>query len=155
MGKRGPKPKPTKLLVAAWRVAQRAGEPQPDALPVVPPAPPDFDADGARLWQSTAEMLHRAGILAETDLASLEDLISAQIEEAEMTAAICKAGLLVRGRDGSKHRNPLLMERNKVRQRIDRLRAEFGMTPSSRTRIRTEPKAVDVPTSATDELLNS
>ncbi len=92
---------------------------------------------------------------AETDVAALEALVRSQIEEQEVSAQIKKTGLLVRGREGVPMRNPLLSVRTALRQRIDHLLAEFGMTPSSRTRVKTEQPAIDTKVNPVDELLNS
>lgn len=152
MGKRGPKPKPTSMIVTPWRAAARDGEPKPPL--VAPPEPDDLDEAGRRLWRDTAQKLFRAGLLSELDAQAFETLVRCQLEDRMLTQQINKIGLLVKGSKGSIMRNPLLSVRDKVRERLDRMLGEFGMTPSARTKVRSEAPAMETQVDPVDELLN-
>lgn len=145
MGKRGPKPK-FKLVAQDYHLAP---------LPVAPPPPEDFNAAARRLWVHTAQLLNRMGVLTEADMMALENLVRWRIEEAKMTRRIEKDGLMVKGRERTFVRNPLLSSRAELRRQISAMMDKFGLTPESRVKFKSVPNTIDTKASVVDELLNS
>lgn len=152
---RGPKPKPTHLQLVLGNPGRRplnTAEAKPDAK--LPKPPPELGADAKREWQRMAAELHALGLLTGLDRAALaaycttygrwvvaERALARQAERDPSTQA-----LLVRTKKGNIIQNPLVGTANKAMSDMVRYAAEFGMTPSARSRIKAEsPRGLDDP----------
>lgn len=144
MGARGPRPKPTALRVLEGNKGKRA---LPVAEPVPPadmPACPDYLNDYARAeWVRVAETLYSIGTLTDIDQTMLaayctaysrwrhaeEDLERMAQNDASTHAAV------IRTKQGNLIQNPMIGVANTARREMQRLAAEFGLSPSARTQI--------------------
>lgn len=135
---KGRKPKPTakkKLTGNPGRRPINAREPKP---PSGAPAMPELDDEGQRIWSQLAEQLQQMGVLTVADGAALEllsDAISEWraarkiIRESGATyTAFTEHGEIIRSR-------PEVAQAADAMKRIRSLITEFGLTPSSRSRI--------------------
>ena len=149
---RGRKPTPTHLKLVAGNPGKRAmnaAEPKPArALPMPPPEL----SDGAKVeWGRVASTLSGLGILSEIDRAALAAYCQAygrwmQAERAITTMAkddTLTGGLLIKTTNGNAIQNPLVGIANKAMADMVRYAAEFGMTPSARTRVSAAPEGKD------------
>lgn len=144
MPPRGPKTKPTRLkLLTGTARAHRINphEPQPD---VAQPDAPDHLSDAAREeWDRVVVDLVALGILTDLDRGALAAYCQAygRWRAAETALARMAAhdavsdGLIVKTRSGNLIQNPLVGAANKAMADMVRYAAEFGLTPSARTRV--------------------
>jgi len=113
-------------------------EPQPGALPSLEP-PLFLDPQAKTEWQRLAPMLSRLGVLTETDGDALAAYCEAWVTWKEATAKVRQFGMVVK-RNKSGVDVPVISPYVKVAHHaMAQMRAflvEFGMTPSSRARIR-------------------
>lgn len=138
MGLRGPRPQPTQLRVLNGNPGKRPlpeSEPEPQSLAIVPD-PPDWLGDIARqVWIDDAPRLRAIGLLTELDLRAFALYCEAWQELFDAKKQIDESGLIATSEKGGEYQHPAVGIKNKAIERIRRLGAEFGMTPSSRTGI--------------------
>lgn len=141
---RGRKPKPTHLKLVRGNPGKRpinAAEPAPQ--PLLPSPPAELCADALSEWERVARELHRIGLLSGIDRAALaaycqaygrwivaERAIGKMAERDQLTS-----GLMIKTTNGNAVQNPLIGTANKAMADMVRYAAEFGMTPSARSRI--------------------
>ena len=148
-GKSGPRhlPTATKALNGTLR-ADRANpdEPAIAALVEIPKAPSYLSAMAKRFWTRTAGVLVGMGVLTEADLPGLEAYSSIYARWRAAEAHLKKSMTTMGGAKGT-------VEMLSVYSRVSReclkemksWMVEFGLTPSSRSRIRVEKKAAPEP----------
>jgi P27 family predicted phage terminase small subunit len=144
---RGRRPKPTHLKLLTGNPGKRPIQPDP-VQPVTPPAPlepptsllPDARAE----WQRLAPSLTQLGLLTDLDWASFAAYCQAfgRWAQAEALLAILaeqdptgRSAMLVRTRAGGVTPNPLIWVARNAANDLVRLGAEFGLTPSARSRL--------------------
>lgn len=140
MGKRGPKPTPREIL--KLRGSRRAGynPDQPDP-PAGRPKMPSGMPDAAKTkWREIVKQLVDLGVVARLDATMLEQFCRAWAHAQTCEQWIAEHGsVFVRrdkeGRIASATTFPQVVELRHLREYIQRTAAEFGLTPSSRTRI--------------------
>ena len=136
----GMRPKPTKWKILAGKPGHHPlnkNEPQPPIPMELPQPPLPLSRLARKEWERIGELLLRLRVLTEADLVALAAycVVFARWQEAEND--IRARGVMVAPKPGSKNliQNPLLSVANKSLQQMLRLLAEFGLTPSTRTRI--------------------
>lgn len=141
---RGRKPTPTHLKLVRGNPGKRrlnAAEPVPER--VLPSPPPELSADARTEWDRVAGELHRIGVLSGIDRAALAAYCQAYGRWVVAERAIAKMaerdplteGLMIKTTNGNAVQNPLVGTANKAMADLVRYAAEFGMTPSARSRI--------------------
>ncbi len=149
---RGRKPKPTHLKLVRGNPGKRplnAREPKP--APALPQAPPELSADAKLEWDRIAGDLQRLSLLSAIDRGTLaaycqaygrwiaaERALRRMAERDQLTD-----GLMIKTTNGNPVQNPLVGTANKSMSDMVRFAAEFGMTPSARSRIRGEAPEAD------------
>ncbi len=146
--RRGTKPKPTRLKLLAGNPGRRPlnqREPQPPLPPTLPKPPKHLGSDGREEWLRVGGMLLRTRVLTEADLTALSAYATVYGRWMQAELEIKRKGILVRAAPKSKVRvqNPMLPVANKAFQQMSQLLGEFGLTPSSRTRIIASPASED------------
>lgn len=150
---RGRKPKPTHLKLVTGNPGKRRlnpAEPRP-ASAAAPMPPAELSEEARTEWRRVARLLHRLGLLTGADRAALAAYCQAygrwrQAERAlaEMARRDPLTGaLMIKTAAGNAIQNPLVGIANKAMSDMVRYAAEFGMTPSARSRIAAEPKPDD------------
>jgi len=156
MPPRGPKSKPTNIkLVTGTARSHRLNpnEPKPE---VATPKPPEHLTDAARAeWDRVVVDLVTLKILTDLDRAALAAYCQAYGRWSAAETALARMadkdavtdGLIVRTKSGNLIQNPLVGAANKAMADMVRYAAEFGLTPSARTRICAEGRdtAMDDP----------
>jgi P27 family predicted phage terminase small subunit len=132
----GRRPKPTALKVLAGNPGNRpmnANEPRPRA--VLPKCPPVLQGEAKAEWRRMARKLHDLGLLSEIDGAALTTycLTWARLVDAEQK--LRQHGTVVISPNGFPVQSPYLSVATKATEQLVRILVEFGMTPSSRSRI--------------------
>ncbi len=135
MGKRGPPPKPTaqKKAEGTYR-ASRASRNELAPKPGVPDRPNWLDAEGRREWDKVVPQLEALGVLATIDAAMLADYCSAQALAVKATRIYQRQGPQVTV-NGQKQRHPMIKVAQEARAQARLFAGEFGLSPSSRSRI--------------------
>ena len=140
MSTRGRKPKPTRLKLLTGNPGKRAlneREPQPALLPSLPAPPKQLSRDARKVWIQVGGILLALRVLSELDLSALAAYATVCGRWMQAERYIARKGIMVCPAPGSKFRilNPMLPVANKCLQQMLQLQAEFGLTPSSRTRV--------------------
>lgn len=148
MGKRGPRPTPTAILKArgSWRAKENKSQPAP------PTEQPDFPEwlteEAAAAWHYVAPLLESMGVLARIDGNALARYCTlwARWRACEQKIATYGDVFPIKNEEGKVVGfvpTPYVGQSVKLCQLLARLEAEFGMTPSSRTRISAPQKKQD------------
>ncbi len=141
----GRRPKPAHLKLIEGNPGKRpirAGVVIPPT-PVVPAPPPHIDDIAKAEWDRIAPGLHALRLLDRVDTASLAAYctafsrwVTAENALAEMAKLDKTTGaLMIRTSNGNAVQNPLVGVANRAMRDMIKYAAEFGMTPSARTRI--------------------
>lgn len=135
---RGRKPIPTAMKLLHGNPGRRplpANEPAP--APVVEDIPPPdwLDDEAKAEWLRVAPMLARNGLLTEMDVDALTAYCSAWVRWKKANAEIRRFGMIVKSPNGYPIQSPYLPIANKALLQMRSLMADFGMTPSARTRV--------------------
>lgn len=142
---RGRKPLPTELKILRGNPGHRPlPENEPTAPAGVGPAHPLFlDPIGRRFYRELAKLLGPDGtnVLTQVDRLVLEVLADAVSEFLEAKTVLREHGLTYSDKNGDPKKRPEVMIAKDSAARIRALAAEFGLTPSSRTRIPTADRA--------------
>lgn len=144
MAPRGRKPKPTHLKLVTGNPGKRSlNENEPRPVPSLPSPPPHLDDEAKVEWSRVSEQLYALGCLAEIDRAALAAYCQAYSRWVRAEHAIAEMakrdeltrGLMIKTTNGNAIANPLVGVANKAIADMVRYAAEFGMTPSARSRI--------------------
>lgn len=152
MATRGPKPKPSHLHLVNGNPGKRARNTREAKPPLAEPTPPPHLSDDAKVeWGRVMSQLTKCGLMTEIDRAALAAYcqaygrwVQAERALAEMAKRdLLTSGLLIKTTGGNAIQNPLVGTANKAMELMLKAAAEFGMTPSARSRIN-----VDIPPGA-------
>lgn len=138
-GRSGRKPKPSAVHRASgdgFKVS--ADEPKPERSSLVAP---EYLSSGARkAWDRAAKDLDACGILTNVDEAALAHYCEQFALWQEAVQHIKRNGMLLTSKKtGSVVPNPSIRIANSAHDRLVKMMVEFGMTPSSRARVRMRP----------------
>lgn len=138
MSRRGPKPTPRNLrIVKGITRPDRTNADEP-ILPVTMPHPPDNLSDAeANVFTDMARKLARMRVISEVDADALAIYAVNFCEMITANDRIKEMGLIVRApKTNVPMHNPFLSIRNNAQKVCMGILTEFGMTPSSRTRVK-------------------
>ena len=153
MGRRGPAPKPTRLKILAGNPGKRPlndREPQPEKGQ--PSCPSWLEADAKACWSELVPQLEKMGVLTIIDGQALTAYCETWGRWKRAVQFIQKHGEVIpikddAGRVKYLQQIPQVAIARNLLQILNRYQQEFGMTPSSRTRIvaigQPEPDALD------------
>jgi P27 family predicted phage terminase small subunit len=142
---RGPAPTPDAVLRA--RGSRRAG--RPDETPSPPPGrtdPPSWLSEEAReVWTELSSVLEEMGVLTVADRHALARYCRLHVRWRRAEDFIDKHGPAHPLKDGNGNVKclmpfPQVSEAAKLAVILTRMEQEFGLTPSSRTRVKVDPK---------------
>lgn len=147
MAPRGPRTLPTALkTVTGTARPHRLNPDEPQPARAIPDAPDHLTPDARAAWDRIVTELAALGLMTRLDRAALAAYCQAwgRWRAAEQALArmaardATTAGLMIRTKSGNLIQNPLVGTANKAMADMIRYAAEFGITPSARTRIRAE-----------------
>lgn len=147
MGKRGPKAQPTVLKILRGNPGKRAlnhDEPQPQSG--FPPCPEHLSSSAREAWGRFGEQLAACGVGTRLDGVALELLCSAYAAYLDAADKVAKGGAVWVDTSGGGGipkfaYSPYWAVKNRERETLVKLLAEFGMTPSSRSGIHVDKPA--------------
>ena len=132
----GRKPQPTKLKVLHGNPGKRAlnkNEPQPE---LTRPEPPEhISAVAKEEWNRISSELYSLKLLSNIDRSALAAYCQAYARWVDAEKTIGEKGLLIKTTNGNVIQSPLVGIANTSLQIMHKFLVEFGMTPSSRSRI--------------------
>lgn len=160
MGKRGPKPLPTKIHILNGNPGKR---PLNEDEPVFDPAdlrpPTGMTSRARKKWKQMAPMLLERGLLTQADRDMLHNYCLAFERWQEAEHVLSNEGTTFENVDDNG--NVKVMQRPEVnisktyQQQMYRISCEFGLSPSSRSRVKAEPPKSKRYTDPMDELLSA
>ncbi|MBI4291310.1 MAG: phage terminase small subunit P27 family [Betaproteobacteria bacterium] len=117
-------------------------EPQPDVVEETLPAPKWLSGEGRAVWAVEFPKLVRNAMITEIDLGAFAKYCQAFGRYLNAESMVAKQGeVLIAPGSGFPIQNPYLAVSNKAQEQMHKAETEFGMTPSSRSRVST--KAAD------------
>ncbi len=135
---RGRKPKPTREKKLRGNPGKRRlNQREAKADPCIPSCPKHLNAHAKAEWKRVAEELYQAGLLTQLDRGALAAYCGAYGRWVAVEIQL-KAKYLAVGSTGSYVVNPLVRAANVLRAQVVSFAAEFGMTPSSRSRVQAD-----------------
>lgn len=136
---RGRKPKPTRMKELEGNPGKRAlnkKEPKPELA--IPECPAHLKGEARKEWNRIVKELHALGILTNVDRAALVVYCTAWADYVRACNKLEKEGYVIISDKGGMYQNPWVALQKRSMDQIMRFAAEFGMTPSSRSRVRVE-----------------
>jgi len=132
----GRKPQPTKLKEIKGNPGKRPLPKNEPQVPVEAPDPPEtLSEEAAEHWGVVVRQLFEAGVMTSLDTDALALYCEAYARWVYANSMVRKHGLLVKTPNGFPAQSPYLQVINKSFEQMRSILTEFGMTPSSRTRI--------------------
>jgi P27 family predicted phage terminase small subunit len=138
---RGAKPTPTKLKILRGNPGRRPlndQEPSPEIK--IPDAPEHLTPTARIEWERISKVLFNLGLLSEIDRTALAGYCQLYGRWADAEEAIKKSGLIIKTTNGNVIQSPMVGIANRSLELMKQYLVEFGMTPSSRTRVKVQDK---------------
>lgn len=138
MAKSGPKPKPTKIKKLQGNPGKRPlnkKEPKPKQIVKIQSAPRHLDPVAKKEWRRTGKKLIGLGLLTDIDLPAFAAYCQQYSTWVMATEEIKKNGVLSYAKNGFPMQSPFVAIQNKAQVEMRKWLTEFGMTPSSRSRV--------------------
>lgn len=151
MAKPGRKPKPTatkKLIGKPGHRKLPENEPQPRKTNRLPPAPSHLTPVGKNEWERMGTELMRLGLLTVADQTAFAAYCQQYEIWVEASVKVQKEGMLTYAKNGFPMLSPHMTIQNKAQSEMRKWLVEFGMTPSSRSRVEVAPRKEDDPMEA-------
>lgn len=144
-----PTPKPTKLKVLTGNPGKRKiNDQEPEPTAGVPDCPSNLSHEAAKAWKRLAPMIHDMGVLTVVDGSALERMCETYAEIIQYQKDIDEGGATYRSTTDSGasiiKSNPAVSMLANADRRFKAYLVEFGLTPASRSKLKTDkPKAKD------------
>ena len=149
MSKPGPAPTPTHLKIVRGVRRDRINDKEPKPPKKMPSCPSWLSAEGKKVWRRTSKQLSEMGILYACDGDSLAAYCEAVVRHQMACELIGQTGILIKGRRDGVVKNPAVQVARDAEATIKAFAQEFGLTPSARTRLKTNEET----SSTLDDLL--
>jgi P27 family predicted phage terminase small subunit len=135
---RGRKPKPTTLKLLTGIPGKRAlNDREPTGPPGMPTCPAWLDSEAQAEWNRVTAELDAMGILSLADRSALTAYCKAWSRWVEAEEQVRKFGMIVKSPEkGFPMKSPWLCIADQALEAMRKLMVEFGLTPSSRSRLR-------------------
>lgn len=144
MGIRGPAPKPTRLKIINGNPGKRPlNEKEPQPLKTKPKCPSWINKEAKKEWKRIAPELERLGLLTDIDTSALAAYCQAYSHWKDAEEFMTKHGTVFKTPSGYMQQLPHVSIANNAMKIMRAFSAEFGLTPSSRTRIEIDSQDED------------
>lgn len=135
----GRKAKPTALKELEGNPGKRAlNQKEPKPKVAIPECPAQLKGDARVEWKRITKQLFPLGVISELDRAALTSYCIAWGTLLKAIKMIEKEHEVIISENGGAYQNPWVSIRNKAMEQILKHSSEFGMTPSSRARIKAD-----------------
>lgn len=138
MAARGRKPKPTVEKILAGDRADRINRSEPRPGRSVPECPAHLDEWGREAWADVVPKLAELGVLTELDGRALGMYCEAYSRWRRALEVIRIDGVTSFTDQGSVKANPAVTVATQAERFMTAILLEFGLTPSSRSRVKTD-----------------
>ena len=140
MAVRGARPLPTNLKVVRGTLRKGRTNTHEPALDVeIPRCPAHLSDEAKREWKRVSRDLAPCGLLTRIDRAALALYCEAWGRWVEAEQALRTYGVMIKAPSGFPMQSPYLAIANKAMEQMRAMLGEFGMSPSSRTRVHATP----------------
>ncbi len=136
MAQPGRRPIPTQLKIIKGTdqpCRMQKDEPKPATNNIK--MPPGLSKDAKKHWRIISKRLIAAKILTEIDTDALAMYCESWAVWWDATKKVNEHGSVVEGQNGYAVQSPYFLIANKAHNQMRQMATEFGMTPSSRTRV--------------------
>lgn len=136
---RGRKPKPSAIKELEGNPGKREinkQEPKPAAT--VPTCPPHLKGAARTEWNRIVAELVKLKIISEIDRAALAVCCTAWADYVKACNKLEKQGEVIISEQGGLYQNPWVAIKKRSMDQVQKFYAEFGMTPSSRSRVKVD-----------------
>jgi P27 family predicted phage terminase small subunit len=140
----GRKPLPRKfhILNGTDRPCRRnENEPVPDEFPDIPKPPAHLSKTAKKEWKRMSKVLHASGLLTQLDYSQFAIYCQAWGRWVDAEKKITETSMVVKTANGNPINNPYMNIANTAMRDCHKFLSEFGMTPSSRTKIKIDNQA--------------
>ena len=141
MATRGRKPTPTSIKILEGNPGKRPlnkNEPKPESK--APPCPKWLNGDAKKEWHRLARKMERLGTLTEHDMAAFAAYCVAYAGWKKAQSFLDENGEVYVTANGSAQPWPQVAIAQKYYNQMERCAEQFGLTPSSRSRIMADRK---------------
>ena len=115
----------------------------PESEARIPRCPEQLDDMAKKEWKRITRELHKIQLIGRIDMAAIAAYCCAYSRWIKCEEITKKGGMLVKDDKGRWHISPVLRIAEKALDQMKAFLVEFGMTPSSRARIKVELKEQD------------
>lgn len=144
MAQRGRKPKPTAVKELEGNPGKRAlNEFEPKPQKKAPKCPTWLDTEAKKEWRRVAKQLEELGVLTEVDMAAFSGYCEAYARWKEAEEFISKHGTIVKTPSGYWQQVPQVSIAQTYLKIMIKFCEQFGLTPSSRSRIVADNKGTN------------
>lgn len=141
---RGRKPKPTETKKLEGNPGKRAiNDKEPKPKVVIPDVPEHLQGEARAEYKRISVELSTLKIITNLDRAALVSYCQAWGDYVKACQKIKTEGEVITSDKGNLYQNPWVGIKTGAIDRMLRISAEFGMTPSSRTRLKVESESED------------
>ncbi len=145
MAGRKPKPSALKLIQGTARKDRtNTKEPKPKKASRVPAPPRELGPKGAAEWKRIAKELHDMGVLTQIDTKTLANYCQAYDDMLTARGLLNNWNMnnpdqvnVLKNMSGHMRTHPYLSQMREARLDMMKFASEFGLTPSSRSRVQT------------------
>jgi len=135
MGRRGPIPKPAHLKILEGNPGNRPIETSLKPAPVAPECPSWLDKTAKKEWNRVVPELEKLGLISQLDRTALAIYCQSYSQLVACEKALAKEELTYETPSGQKKPNPYIAIIRDLKTTIRQYLSEFGLTPSSRSRM--------------------
>lgn len=136
---RGRKPKPTALKQLEGNPGKRAvNKKEPKPVSEIPSCPNHLQGIARQEWNRIVKELKALGMITKLDRAALAICCTAYADYVKACNKLKKEGEVIISEKGGMYQNPWVAIKKRSMDQIAKFYAEFGMTPSSRSRIQVD-----------------
>lgn len=138
---RGRKPKPTSLKILEGNPGRRPLNKKESQAPPGKPKMPQWISDRAKkFWKLYSNLLHEKNLLTQFDETSFAGLVECLSGIEEANEILKRDGMVILGQSGAPVKHPMANYKKEMLVLLRGYTSEFGLTPSSRSRV-TIPEA--------------
>ena len=136
MGTPGRAPKPTELKILEGNPGKRPlNKNEPAPAKKAPSCPKWLEPEAKKEWRRLAKHMESLGILTEVDMAAFASYCQAYARWKEAEEFISQHGSIMRTKSGYVQQVPQVSIAQSYNKILTKLAEQFGLTPSSRSRI--------------------
>lgn len=138
MARRGRKPTPSKVVSIKGNPGKRKRSKKEPVLPPSYPKPPSILCkEAAAHWEIVCKQLFDAKVMTDLDIDALMMYCEAYARWIDAHDQVRTYGVVIEAPSGYLYQSPYLSIANNAFVQMKSILVEFGMTPSSRTRVQT------------------